>query len=195
MLQKTKCTVEQARSEAEDQPILITVLTEAEIKSAIQTLESRTSLKGIQLPSSLIQKIPKKTNCNFLSIELQDPQHTENILKYLTPKNQFIELIIPQEIFNESLIKNLKGVKRVIIDFSNQKTNKQTKKQTNQDQINNIFAILISNKFFPFTKGLTQDQTEPRHMVEFYSGKMRASDITDQNAAMFQETKEKGDLL
>jgi hypothetical protein len=196
MLNKNISSINQASQLSSNQAIVISVSTDSELQAAVKILETKTSLKGIQLPSSLITQIPEKKSINFFSIILKGNEHKEHlkqIITYCQPKQQFIELIIPYQFFSEQLITNLQGVKRVIVDFTESNLSNSIPSKIADNQINNIFAILISSKFFPFTLGLNEDVVQPRHMVEFYNETLK--DAKDPSAAKFLETKEEGTLL
>ncbi len=195
MLHKTFCTVDQATDLPPNQALCIQVTTTTELSQASKILESKESLKGVQIPSSLLPLTPKQSKINFVSIILEKPEHTNYILTHLVPKQQFIELVISYKLCTDHLLKRLEGVKRVIIDFTKEDT---TNISSNQIQV--LFASLISYKYFPFTKGLNQDQVQLRHMIEFYQQKITTKQIQDtQQHALsikaFLETKTKGDLL
>ncbi|MAG60459.1 hypothetical protein CL619_01610 [archaeon] len=195
MLRKTFCTIAKAKNLPQDQAICIKTDSASELQEALKLLDSRESLKGVQISSNFLPSFLSDKNCNFVSILLKDREDSNLILKYLIPKNQFIELIIPFQIYTESLLKSLQGVKRVIVDFS--KTNKE---QVTQEEIKTLFAELISNKYFPFTLGLTQNQVQLRHMVEFYQDQITTNQVAgrEQHAASskeFLEQRTEGDIL
>ncbi|MBN2880865.1 hypothetical protein JXM83_02320 [Candidatus Woesearchaeota archaeon] len=102
----------------------------------LDNLKFTTKIKGIQIKASLL-KNTKISNINYISIILDE------IIEI--SQNIFTELIIPYKNFSEELIENLKGINRVIIEFNKEE---QTK---NLDEIS---AILIAKRFFPFTKGI-----------------------------------------
>ncbi len=195
MLQKTNCTVEQARFLPEDQAIIIKVETEEDLKESMLVFEKRKSLRGIQIQSFLLQKLPKNHNINFFSIILEKAENLELIKQHCNSKQQFVELIIQYNLCTDSLLKKLEGIKRVIVDFTNENTG-----QITQEKIKQLLAILISNKFFPFTKGLDQNKVEEKHMVEFYCGKLKKENFLDSSvhassAKRFIDERNEGDLL
>ena len=195
MLHKTYCTVKQAQTIPQNQALCITVTTESELKAAEQVLQDKTSLKGIQLPSFLLSKIQTPSNVNFISITLENAEHTKNILACTTPKQQFIELIIPYTLITEQVLKSLEGVKRIVVDFSQHKAEEITK-----EQLNTLFAQLIYHKYYPLTRGLTSAQIPLQHMTEFYETKITTEQIlnTQQHTASIEEflyNRKEGDLL
>ncbi len=195
MLHKIFCTVQQAVDLPKNQALCIQVTTATELSQASKILEPKESLKGIQIPSSLLPLTPKQSKINFVSIFLEDPEHTNYILTRLVPKQQFIELVIPYQTCTDHLLKKLEGVKRVIIDFTKEDTN-----NISSNQIQELFSSMIAYKYFPFTKGLTIDQVSTRHLTEFYQQKITTEKIPDtqQHASSikaFLETRTEGDLL
>lgn len=195
MLNKTFCNIAQVENLPKNQAICVQVSTETELLEALKLLETRESLTGVQVSSNLLFQFLQSNNCNFVSIILNETEDLDLILKHLKPKQQFIELIIPYSLISEKLLVSLQGVKRIIIDFSNENKDQITKKQ-----IQTLFASLISNKYYPFTKGLNQEQVPIQHMLEFYQGTIATEQVQDSqnhkaSIKEFLENKNEGDLL
>lgn len=118
--------------------------------------------------------LPTET-AGFLSIKLLKKEHT---LKINSIKNCFVELIIPQELFSEELLQNLK-VNRIIIDFKN-----------NVENANHLFALCIAYKYFPFTLNLPSAPAYQQE--EFYRGEIQTE---NKEAQRFLQERTAEDLL
>jgi hypothetical protein len=126
---------------------------------------------------------------------LENPDHITLIKQHTHSKQQFVELIIPYVFCKDQLFKRIEGVKRVIVDFTAEDAQQITK-----EQIQTLFATLISQKYFPFMSGLKQTQVPLRHMLEFYNGKLTTEDVAETqkhglSMKQFLETRNEGDLL
>ncbi len=113
-------------------------------------------------------------NIKYFSISLTDISHINELQKIqiIKSKDIFTELIIPINIFNTNILKNLTGINRIILDFTNN-TNFQENIGAEMDiDINNIFAELISYNYFPFTKGLQNNTINNKHKIEYYNNKL-----------------------
>ena len=117
-------------------------------------------LKSISKESLIIctsSNLPQ-TPTPFLSVTLEHQDHIQQI-KQLHNKDRFIELIIPYQLYSESLLNQASFAKRIIIQFQD------------QDQLQSLSEIhsqfILHNKFF-HTKGVPLCHIKPEHAIEIF---------------------------
>ncbi|PIN73833.1 hypothetical protein COV20_01820 [Candidatus Woesearchaeota archaeon CG10_big_fil_rev_8_21_14_0_10_45_16] len=93
---------------------------------------------------------------NYLSIEVKDTQKLLSRLDDLK-RNRFIELLLPLKLYTPELLPKLAGVRRIIITASKP-----------IDNVEKIFAELITNRFYPLVKGAPLCSLPLENTYEFF---------------------------
>jgi len=108
-------------------------------------------LRGLRITTDNLENIPEEIN--YLSITINDPKKLLNKIDELK-RNRFVELLLPIEHYSPELLPKLSGIKRLVICANN-----------NED-LNQIFAEMIANRFFPLVKGRKDVPLEQQY--EYY---------------------------
>ena len=195
MLAKKYVSLDQIESIPKNQPVCITLSSKEQVQKADLVLANFSSLRGIQLNSCQFLVSVNLSHANFISIIITNKEHLNLIPYHLYSKKKFIELIIPYGLYDEHILSGLTGINRLIIDFS-----LESKEQITKKQIQDLFAELILHKFYPFTKGLSQDYVAVQHMIEFYQNQITSNQINKGQSHVksikeYLKNKEEGDLL
>ena len=95
-------------------------------------------LRGLRITTNNLDNIPQVIN--YLSITVNDIDILLAKLNNLK-RNRFVELLLPIENYSPEILPKLAGIKRLVICTN-----------TTGD-LNQIFAEMISHRFFPLVKG------------------------------------------
>ncbi|MBT7902404.1 hypothetical protein HN587_00975 [Candidatus Woesearchaeota archaeon] len=101
--------------------------------------------KGIQIKSNLTKPNLKESKINFFSIIINNKNQINSSILNCKSKNNFVELIIPTNIFEKIHLSQIERVNRIILNI---------KSPTDLKNIKTHFATLVANRFYPIFRGV-----------------------------------------
>lgn len=103
------------------------------------------------LPEVRSSELPLSEKKN-VSILLEDPSHLS-----ILPKDSYIELVIPFELYNPSILNC--SANRIIILFT---------EESQLEKLPEIFSDFVLNKRYPLTKGIPFCNAKIQHTIEIF---------------------------